>query len=156
MCWRNVIYQIRNCTLDCVRYLIINADATFRIRGLFSNANIVKLLPRIPVHMMSKVMSAAACIMIWFSLDHLTRTNIDWRKTMVKYSIVHCSLTIPIRLLRLCLELSLMMFFTSWSIPKRSVWFALFSNWKTKNKKPRTHKYILIFLARRADWMYNY
>lgn len=54
-----------------IPYLIINAEATFRILGLFSNAIIVKPLPKIPVHMISNVTNAAAFIMFWFSLDHL-------------------------------------------------------------------------------------
>lgn len=58
-----------------IRYLIINADATFRILGLFSNAIIVKPLPKIPVHMISNVTNAAAFIMFWFFLDHLYINN---------------------------------------------------------------------------------
>jgi hypothetical protein len=54
-----------------ILYLIINADATFRIRGLLTNAIIVKPLPIIPMHIISKVKNAAAFMIFWFFSAHL-------------------------------------------------------------------------------------
>lgn len=71
---------------------MINADATFRIRGLFTNANIVKPLPMIPMHMISKVINAAAFMMVWFFSAHLAIHKIHlhrmfcFQKTRFTYS----------------------------------------------------------------------
>jgi len=54
---------------------MINVEATFRIRGLFSITNIVKLLPIIPIHIISNVMNAAAYIIFGFSFSHLKIYN---------------------------------------------------------------------------------
>lgn len=45
-------------------YLIINVDATFRIRGLFNNASMVKVLPKIPINMINNVMNAATFMVV--------------------------------------------------------------------------------------------
>lgn len=70
----------------------MNADATFRIRGLFINAIIVKPLPIIPIHIISKVINAAAFMIIWFFSAHLTTYKIHlyhmicFQKTKFTYS----------------------------------------------------------------------